>query len=155
MLHSPPARRRFAAFTLTAALVLGVAGTAAGDVLRAQQLVDCSVRGVFDVTPEQRVAPGTSRIEPLRAADPDRDALPWTIRVSRSETGLQCSAIGQLKDETFGLVGLDGEFRALPEGNADACGTRNAARHPDLRRQALARRAHRPLRRRRPGTSNA
>ena len=74
------------------------------------------------MAPEQRVAPGTSRVEALRAADPQRGLLPWTIRVSRSETGLQCSTVGQVEGGAFGLVGLDGQFREVPESNADACG---------------------------------
>ena len=73
-----------------------------------------------DLTPEQRVAPGTSRVLNVRAAD--GDALPWTVRVSRSVAGLDCSTVGQMRGADFGLVGLDGVFRTVPEANADACG---------------------------------
>ena len=75
-----------------------------------------------DVTPEQRVAPGTSAVCTLRAADPERGQPAWTLRLARSDTGLECSTVGQVHDGAFGLVGLDGAFRALPEANADACG---------------------------------
>ena len=122
VLHSRPARRRFAAFPLTAALVLGVAGTAAGGTYLALSNSSIAPFAASDVAPEQRVAPGTSRVQTLRAADPQRGLLPWTIRVSRSETGLQCSTVGQVEGEAFGLVGLDGQFREVPESNADACG---------------------------------
>jgi hypothetical protein len=74
-----------------------------------------------DTTPEQRVAPATSVLSTLRAADPQRGQPAWTLRLARSETGLQCSTVGQVRDEAFGLVGLDGAFRAIPEANADAC----------------------------------
>jgi hypothetical protein len=68
------------------------------------------------------VAPGSSVLDAPRAADPDAGALPWTVRVSRSGTGLTCSTVGQVRGAEFGLVGLDGVFRAIPEANADACG---------------------------------
>ncbi len=72
--------------------------------------------------PEQRVSVGSGTVLTLRAPDPEGGQPPWTLRVSRSITGLECSAVGQLDGETFGLLGLDGAFRALPEANADACG---------------------------------
>jgi hypothetical protein len=75
-----------------------------------------------DTTPEQRVAPATSAVTTLRAADPERGQPAWTLRLARSQTGLQCSTVGQVRDGEFGLVGLDGAFRALPEANVDACG---------------------------------
>jgi hypothetical protein len=95
----------FAAFALSAALASPITPNAA-----------------TDLTPEQRVVAGTSSVSTLRASDPQRGHLAWTLRISRSETGLQCSTVGQLQDTTFGLVGLDGAFRALPEANTDACG---------------------------------
>ena len=67
-----------------------------------------------DTTPEQRVAPATSTVTALRAADPERGQPAWTLRLARSETGLQCSTVGQVHEGAFGLVGLDGAFRASP-----------------------------------------
>jgi hypothetical protein len=116
-----PARARFAAFGLAAALVLGVGGTAAAGTYLALSNSSIAPFAASDVTPEQRVAAGSSVVTDLRAADPDGGS-PWALRVSRSDTGLQCSAVGQLKDGAFGIVGLDGTFRELPEANADACG---------------------------------
>src|SRR4051794_41653479 len=74
-----------------------------------------------DVTPEQRVVAGTSTVSTLRASDPERGRLPWTLRASRSETGLQSSTVGQVQDATFRLVGLDGAVRALPAAKAGGC----------------------------------
>ncbi len=75
-----------------------------------------------DTTPEQRVAPASSAVTTLRAADPESGQPAWTLRLARSETGLQCSTVGQVSDDAFGLEGLDGTFRVLPEPNVDACG---------------------------------
>src|SRR4029079_17552617 len=75
-----------------------------------------------DTTPEHRVAPATSVVSTLRAADPESGLPAWTLRLARSETGPQCSTVGQVHEGAFGLVGLDGAFRTLPEANADACG---------------------------------
>jgi hypothetical protein len=58
----------------------------------------------------------------LRAVDPDPGRPPWTLRLSRSRTGLLCSTVGQVDDQDFGLVGLDNRFRGIPEANADGCG---------------------------------
>jgi len=66
------------------------------------------------VTPEQRVAPGTSRVVAVDGG--------WALRLGRSQTGLECATVGQTVGWQFGLVGLDRTFRALPEANADACG---------------------------------
>ncbi|MDA0180857.1 hypothetical protein OJ997_11180 [Solirubrobacter phytolaccae] len=115
-------RRRFAAFALTGTLALGVAGTAAGGTYLALRASSIAPFAAADVTPEQRVAPGTSRVLEPRAADPERGLAPWAVRVSRSGTGLVCTTVGQVRDREFGLVGLDGTFRALPEANADSCG---------------------------------
>ena len=101
---------------------MSVAGTAAAGTYLALRNSSIAPFAATDVTPEQRVAPGTSRLPALRAADPDRGAPAWTVRVSRSAAGLQCSTVGQVQEGAFGLVGLDGAFRTLPEANADACG---------------------------------
>jgi hypothetical protein len=114
--------RPLSASVLIAVLALGVVGTAAGGSYLALTQSAIAPFAVTDATPEQRVVAGSSTIAPVRAADPRPGQLPWTVRISRSETGLQCSTVGQVKDGTFGLVGQDGTFRPLPEANADACG---------------------------------
>jgi hypothetical protein len=71
--------------------------------------------------PSQTPVPGSSRIAPMRAADPG-GGPPWALRVARSRTGLVCSTVGQVVDGEFGLVGLDGRFREFSERSVDGCG---------------------------------
>jgi hypothetical protein len=104
--------------SLALALLAATAAAATYYVLRASPIAPFKPT---DTTPEQRVAPGTSHVLELRAADPDAGAPPWALRIARSQTGLLCGTVGQVQDDEFGIVGLDGRFRALPEANADAC----------------------------------
>jgi len=114
--------RRASALGFVAALLLGAGGTAAAATYLALRSSSIAPFAADSTTPEQRVEPGTSRVLDLQAADPARGVPPWVLRVSRSAAGLQCSTVGQLSGGAFGLVGLDGQFRELPEANADACG---------------------------------
>ena len=117
-----PQRPRRPALLLAAALTLlvgGSAGAATYYVMRASPIAPFAPE---DTTLEQTVAAGTSRVLELRAADPQRGLLPWTLRLARSRTGLLCGTVGQADGDAFGLVGLDGAFREIPEANADACG---------------------------------
>jgi hypothetical protein len=114
--------RRASALGFVAALLLGAGGTAAAATYLALRNSSIAPFAADSTTPEQRVEPGTSRVLDIRAADPSHGAPPWVLRVSRSAAGLQCSTVGQLSGGAFGLVGLDGQFRELPEANADACG---------------------------------
>jgi hypothetical protein len=124
-----PARPRLRSLrpVLLAAVVLALlAATAAAAtyyVLRASPIAPFKPT---DTTPEQRVAAGSSRVLDLRAADPARRTPPWALRLARSQTGLLCGTVGQVQGDEFGIVGLDGRFRALPEPNADACGAPDA-----------------------------
>ncbi|MCW3048256.1 MAG: hypothetical protein JWO74_2540 [Solirubrobacterales bacterium] len=95
------------------------AGAATYYVLHASPIAPFSAE---DVPAEQRVAPGTSHVLELRARDPGGRAPAWALRLARSDTGLVCGTVGQVVDGSFGLVGLDRRFRAVPEINADACG---------------------------------
>ncbi|HEX8087184.1 MAG TPA: hypothetical protein VF529_23095 [Solirubrobacteraceae bacterium] len=119
-------RPRGAALALAAALVLTVAGTAGGGTYLALRSSSIAPFADEDVDPAQRVEPGTSRVVELRAADPGRSAPPWALRLSRSQAGLLCTTVGQVRREEFGLVGLDGRFRGLPEANTDTCGEEGA-----------------------------
>ena len=114
--------RRASALGFVAALLLGAGGTAAAATYLALRNSSIAPFAADSTTPEQRVEPGTSRVLDLRAADPAHGVPAWALRVSRSAAGLQCSTVGQLQENAFGLVGLDGQFRELPEANADACG---------------------------------
>lgn len=117
-----PRRPPLRSLLLAAALLVLLAGTAAGGTLLA--LRGSVIPAPDAVPPEQTPAPGTSRVAPIRAADPQHGLLPWTIRVAQSETGLLCSTVGQVdpSDGAFGLVGLDGRFRKIAEGVSDSCG---------------------------------
>jgi hypothetical protein len=117
-----PRRPPLRSLLLAAALLVLLAGTAAGGTLLA--LRGSVIPAPDAVPPEQTPAPGTSRVSSIRAADPQRGLLPWTIRVAQSETGLLCSTVGQVdpSDGAFGLVGLDGRFRRIAEGVSDSCG---------------------------------
>jgi hypothetical protein len=114
--------RRASAVGFVAALLLGAGGTAAAATYLALRSSSIAPFAADSTTPEQRVEPGTSRVLSITAADPAHGVPPWALRVSRSAAGLQCSTVGQLAGGAFGLVGLDGRFRELPEANADACG---------------------------------
>lgn len=70
--------------------------------------------------PAQTPAPGTSRLADARAGDPTPGTR-WALRVARSRTGLVCGTVGEVRGERFGLTGLDGRFRVLPERLVDAC----------------------------------
>ncbi len=75
-----------------------------------------------DAPVEARPIASTASLAGVRSGDPG--GLPdWEVRLSRSQTGQVCTAVGQLQDGRFGIVGLDRKFRELPLGSADACGS--------------------------------
>jgi hypothetical protein len=85
-----------------------------------------------DVPREQQPAAGSVRVSELRAPDPVDGRPPWTLRLARSSTGLLCTTAGQLVGGRFGLIGLDGRFRAYDERIVDSCGERVAGPHASL-----------------------
>jgi len=99
-------------------LLAASAGAATYYVLRASPIAPLKPS---DVESQQQVARGTSRVLALRASDPVRGEPPWGLRIARSKTGLTCGTVGQIVNGEFGIVGLDGRFRVVPEPNADAC----------------------------------
>lgn len=107
---------------LAAVLGLGVAGTAGAGTLLALRDDVIGAPAARDVPAEQMPARGSSRLASVTAPDPERDALPWTVRVARSRTGLLCSTAGRRRGADFGLVGLDDRFRRLPVRVTDGCG---------------------------------
>ncbi|MBB4661912.1 hypothetical protein [Conexibacter arvalis] len=113
------ALRRVALATALFALI-GAATAGAGLLLlRGSVIPGPATR---DVPPDQLPLPGTARATGLTADDPEPGRPPWTLRLARSSTGLLCSTVGQLDDGRFGLVGLDGRFRAYSERIVDSCG---------------------------------
>jgi len=66
--------------------------------------------------------PSTVHLAGLDVADPEAGAPRWDLRLSRSSSGETCTAVGQVLDGQFGIVGLDHIFRVLPLGGVDVCG---------------------------------
>jgi hypothetical protein len=121
--RAPVARpRRALSLALAGALALLLAAAAGGATYYVLSASSIAPFKDEDLPPEQRVAPGTSAVLELRARDPDGAAPPWALRLAHSRTGLLCGTVGQVEGGLFGIVGLDGRFRTLPEANADACG---------------------------------
>jgi hypothetical protein len=71
--------------------------------------------------------PSSVQLAGLDAPDPEADAPPWDVRLSRTGAGETCTAVGQVLNGQFGIVGLDHVFRVLPLGGVDACGFQSAA----------------------------
>lgn len=113
-------RRR--ALVLTILVALGLAATAAAGTLLLLRGSVIPAPAEIDVGANQVPAGETVRLLPLRAADPGAGP-DWAIRVSRSETGLTCSVVGQVIGEQFGLIGLDGRFRSYAPALVDGCGS--------------------------------
>lgn len=109
--------------TLLIALALTVllAGAATAAILIAQgaPLPSPSAR---DLESSGVPLPSSARLAGLDAPDPQSGAPPWDMRLSRTAAGETCTAVGQVLDGQFGIVGLDHVFRALPLGGVDACG---------------------------------
>jgi hypothetical protein len=123
-----PAWRGARPIVLAVLLALLIATAAAATTLLVLRGSPIPAPDPRDVAPEQTPAPGTARLVDLRAEDPGGGPA-WGIRLSRSRTGLVCSTVGQIVDAEFGLIGLDGRFRSIPERIVDSCGEprRNAA----------------------------
>ncbi len=68
----------------------------------------------------------TVHLAGLDVADPEAGAPPWDLRLSRTSSGETCTAVGQVLDGQFGIVGLDHVFRVLPLGGVDVCGFASA-----------------------------
>ncbi|WP_354697306.1 hypothetical protein DSM112329_02929 [Paraconexibacter sp. AEG42_29] len=103
-------------------IALGLGATAAAAALFALRATVITAPAVRDVPSAMRAVPGTGVLSAVSAPDPGGGAR-WTLRTTRSQTGLVCSTVGQLVDGEFGIVGLDGRFRLLPERLVDACGS--------------------------------
>jgi hypothetical protein len=113
--------RRIGAVTIAAGLLLlGAAATAAvlliqhGSPLPGPHAADLRAGGI--------PLAGTARLAGLDAADPSSSQPPWDLRLSRTGDGEICTAVGQVLEGRFGIVGLDHVFRELPLGGVDSCG---------------------------------
>jgi hypothetical protein len=112
--------RRIVLIALAVALLL--AGVAAAATLLIGQGSPIPQAKKVDVAPEQRPVPRSQQLAHLNVADPAGGPA-WDVRLSRSQTGETCTAVGQVLDGRLGIVGLDGLFRAAPLGSTDTCGT--------------------------------
>jgi hypothetical protein len=74
-----------------------------------------------DVAPWEHPVPDSVMLAGLDAPDPE-GGPPWDTRIFRSSSGETCTAVGQIFNGKFGIVGLDHVFRALPVTGVDACG---------------------------------
>jgi len=100
--------------------LLAVAATAA--VLLIQQGPPLPAPHEQDLRSSGIPLPGSARLAGLDAPDPASANPPWDVRLSRTSTGETCTAVGQVFDGRFGIVGLDHVFRAFPLGSVDSCG---------------------------------
>jgi hypothetical protein len=101
-------------------LILAAAATAA--VLLIQQGSPLPAPHSQDLRSSGIPLPGSARLAGLDAPDPSSSQPPWDLRLSRTGTGETCTAVGQVLDGRFGIVGLDHVFRAFPLGSVDSCG---------------------------------
>lgn len=122
----PRRRGRWHGLLLATALCLGVGAATAGGTLYVIRGSVIPAPAARDVPRDQLPVAGSARLAAVRAADPAAGRPAWTIRVARSQTGLLCSTIGELVGGRFGLTGLDGRFRLLPERIVDGCGAQRA-----------------------------
>ena len=123
----PALTRRTLVIALLLLLLLGGVAAATLVVGRGAPLPAANPR---DLESNGIPLPGTARLAGLDAPDPDAAEPPWDIRLSRTSAGETCTAVGQVVQGQFGIVGLDRVFRALPLGGVDACGV--AAPHGPL-----------------------
>ena len=92
---APRRRRPVRSLALAGALLVLLAATAGAATYYALRASTIAPFSAADVEPSQRVAPGTSRLLGLRAADPASGEPPWALRVARSQAGLVCGTVGQ------------------------------------------------------------
>lgn len=118
--RSVRARRWMRGLGLGLAIALGFAATAAATV--------AALRSTVVSAPDARVVPsdqsslaGSSVLTTPRSADP-AGGPPWALRLTRSQTGLTCTTVGQVSDGMFGIVGEDQVFRQIPTAVVDSCG---------------------------------
>jgi len=104
---------------LTAAvLCFGVAAAGAAGVVitRGDQIAEAPPG---DFPADLRPLPDTAQLDPVRVPDP-AGGLPWGVRLSTSETGQLCYAVGQVMDGEIGRV-VAGDFHALPLRGPGRC----------------------------------
>jgi hypothetical protein len=106
---------------LVAAIALIAAAVATATVLLVRQGAPLPSPHAQDLRSGGIPLAGSARLAGLDAPDPDSASAPWDLRLSRTESGEICTAVGQVVNGEFGIVGLDDVFRPLPLGGVDAC----------------------------------
>ncbi|HEX4108792.1 MAG TPA: hypothetical protein VHX88_11695 [Solirubrobacteraceae bacterium] len=104
----PPRRARTPLLAAAALLATTAAALAATGVIPTGSPVRPS-GPVSATTGEGLPAPGSSRLLPLRVADPD-GGLPWGMRLVRTTRGELCLQVGRVQDGQIGELGIDGAF---------------------------------------------
>lgn len=120
----PRGRVRSRSPLLIAALIilmvlLAAAGAAA--VLLVSEGSPLPPPNAAEVAPWEHPVPDSVMLAGLDARDPE-GGPPWDVRIFHSSSGETCTAVGQIFNGKFGIVGLDHVFRALPLTGVDACG---------------------------------
>jgi hypothetical protein len=115
-----PARRL--SLVAVCVLLLLLAAAAAAAVLLIQQGSPLPAPHAQDLRASGIPLPRSAHLAGLDAPDPESSNPPWDLRLSRTSSGETCTAVGQVFDGQFGIVGLDHVFRALPLGSVDSCG---------------------------------
>jgi hypothetical protein len=113
-------------------LLLVLAAAAAAAVLLIQQGSPLPAPHAQDLRASGIPLPASAHLAGLDAPDPDGSSPPWDLRLSRTSGGETCTAVGQVYDGQFGIVGLDHVFRALPLGSVDSCGIDSGAKDEPL-----------------------
>jgi len=104
---------------VTLMVLLAAAGAAA--VLLISEGSPLPSPSAADVAPWEHPLAGSVMLAGLDAPDPE-GGPPWDVRIFQSGSGETCTAVGQIFNGKFGIVGLDHVFRALPLTGVDACG---------------------------------
>ncbi len=102
--------------------LLVLAAAAAAAVLAISQGSPLPAPHAQDLRSSGIPLPGSVRLAGLDAPDPDAANPPWDLRLSRTAGGETCTAVGQVLNGRFGIVGLDHRFRELSLGSVDSCG---------------------------------
>lgn len=124
--EAQPARRRWSFRRPLVGLIVGslmITSTAAAGVLLLSEGEPIRNAPAEDVRADQRPLVGSDRLTGVQTADP-QGGPDWGMRLSQSESGKTCYAVGRVVDGRIGLI-IDGTFRALPLRGPGYCSTLN------------------------------
>ena len=110
------ARKTWALTAVFLCAGVAAAGAAGVVITRGEPTAEAPIE---DLPADLRPRPETAELDPIRVPDP-AGGLPWGVRLSISETGQRCYAIGQVMDREIGRV-VAGQFHALPVRGPGRC----------------------------------